>query len=169
MRTTAEFLTATQISVAQIPALRAPLLAVPLGTVRKSWLVLGRDRRLLRFDVNSSALTPVEKPSPAWFPSPLNWPWLGYEESSGRVWVYDRRRVVEVCQPNNHTLALNINTSDIAGFDRYIRPIFGKLPVLPVENQEKKRVLAGRPASRPGLLLRSGVAGDRLDPCVAER
>ena len=78
----------------------------------------------------------MEKPSPAWFPSPLNWPWLGCEESSGRVWIYDRRRVIEVCRPDNHTLALNINTSDIAGFDRYVRPIFSKLPVLPVENQE---------------------------------
>ena len=136
LRTTAEFLAITQASVAKIPALQAPLLAVPLGAERKSWLVLARDRRLLRFDVNSGALTPVEKPSPAWLPGPLNWPWLGYEESSGRAWVYDRRRVVEVCRSDGRALALNINTSDIAGFDRYVRPIFNKLPVLSGEKGE---------------------------------
>ncbi len=69
---------------------------MPIGRLRNQWLVLARDRRLLRFDAEQSLLTPLEKPTPSWFPGPLNWPWIGREESTGRVWVYGRGRVLEL-------------------------------------------------------------------------
>jgi hypothetical protein len=127
----------TALSVAR----GGPLLAVPIGRSSNQCLVLARDRRLLRFDAEQSLLTPLEEPTPSWFPGPFNWPWIGREESSGRVWVYGRGRVLEVVRDGRPALRLNIRARDIPAFDRYVTPVFSALaeavaatPLEPGEN-----------------------------------
>jgi hypothetical protein len=126
LRATAEFL--TSVSAARgLSALQAPLLAVPMGTAGGRWLVLTRDQRLLQFDAAADRVTPIHPPTPNWFPGPLNWPWLGRDPTSGRVWVYAQRRVVEVPQDTASGLTLNIAPDQIGPFDVYVSPAFGAL------------------------------------------
>jgi hypothetical protein len=126
LRATADFL--TSVSVARsLPALQAALLAVPMGTAGGRWLVLTRDQRLLQFDAAADRVTPIDPPTPNWFPGPLNWPWLGRDPSSGRVWVYAGRRVVEIPQDTAPGLALNIMPDQIGPFDVYASSAFGAL------------------------------------------
>jgi hypothetical protein len=131
---TAGFLSDPPVSVANHPALRRPLLAVPLGPSEDHWLILGRDHRLLHFDADASLLSALEQPTPSWFPSPLTWPWVGREPAGGRVWVYCRRRVAEVIRESRGAATawrirplLNVRTADIAAFDRYVGPHFSVL------------------------------------------
>jgi len=125
---TADFLSNPPASAANHAALRQPALAVPMGLERKLWLILGRDRRLMRFDAPASRLVALAKPTPTWFPNPLTWPWIGREESGGRTWIYCRRRAVEI-EPdgNGDGLRLNLRTADIPAFDRYVGPRFSQL------------------------------------------
>ena len=145
LRHTVEFLCDPPPTASDHAALSAarggPLLAVPIGRSGNQWLVLTRDRRLLRFDAEQSLLTPLEKPTPSWFPGPLNWPWIGREESTGRVWVYGRGRVLEAARDQKPALRLNIRTRDIPAFDRYVTLVFSALaeavaaaPLEPGEN-----------------------------------
>lgn len=124
LRDTLDFLTNPPPGADQHPALQNPLLAVPLGSVDEAWIVLARDRRLLRFDVKRNVVAPLEKPSPSWYPGPVNWPWLGREETTGRVWVYDRRRVLEIGRAGATAVRLNIQARDIPVFDRVAGPVF---------------------------------------------
>ncbi len=106
--------------------LNAALLVVPLGTAGQRFAVLTRDRRLVQFDVTSGALSRLADAPNDWFPGPLNWPWLGHEPSSGRVWLYDRRRVLEL-GPGAQAARLNVAATDIAAFDRLMGPRFSLL------------------------------------------
>ncbi len=125
---TAGFLSDPPASAANHAALRHLVLAVPMGQQRAHWLVLSRDRRLMHFDVSASLLTALEKPTPTWFPNPLTWPWIGREESTGRTWVYCRRRAIEITSGTSAGgLRLNLRTQDIPAFDRYIGPHFSRL------------------------------------------
>lgn len=124
LRATAAFLADPPPTAANHAALANPLLAIPIGAGDERWLVLARDRRLLAFDAVRSTLTPIEKPSPTWYPGPSTWPWLGSEVSTGRAWVYDRRRVVEVPTSSAAGIRLNIPRDGAAAFDRHIGPHF---------------------------------------------
>lgn len=128
LRATANFLRQPPAGAARHPALHAPLLVVPLGAATGRWIVLARDQRLLRYDSAADQLTPLEGVAVNWFPSPTNWPWLGREESSGRVWRYDRRRVVEL--ESAAPLRLNIKPSEIAPFDQFVGPRFSSFATL---------------------------------------
>ena len=127
LRTTADFVASPPPGAKDDPALQTPLLATPVGLDGQTWLLLTRARQLVRYRADTGELTPVEKPSTTWFPGPLNWPWLGREPRSGRVWVYDRRRVVEVSQTTGPAWALNVGLNDSAMFDRYARAVFSTL------------------------------------------
>lgn len=122
---TAGFLSDPPAPAANHAALRDPVLAVPMGPGREHWLVLSRDRRLMHFDAAASLLTALERPTPTWFPNPLTWPWIGREQVSGRVWVYGRRRVIEIDPAaKGDRLRLNLRTADIPAFERYVGPRF---------------------------------------------
>lgn len=108
------------------PILRAARLAVPVGNQPGVWLILARDRRLMRYDAAGGTLEALDRPTPTWFPGPQTWPWIGREESTGRVWVYGRRRVLEL-ENDEQPLRLNIRTADIPAFDRYAGPFFSTL------------------------------------------
>lgn len=143
LRQTARFLADPPPTAAQHEGLKRPLLVVPLGASDNLWLVLGRDRRLMQFDAQASVLAPLAAPSSSWFPSPLTFPWVGRQDSTGRVWVYDRRRVVEITPQQERPLRLNIRAADIAAFHRHVGPLFSVLadlvadvPVSPGENSE---------------------------------
>ncbi|MFQ5805632.1 MAG: hypothetical protein ACE5I3_04190 [Phycisphaerae bacterium] len=124
---TAAFVSSPPASAANHALLRQAALAVPMGLEREHWLILSRDRRLMRFDAPASLLTALPKPTPSWFPNPLTWPWIGREESSGRTWVYCRRRVIEIDRAGNADgLRLNLRTEDIPAFDRYVGPRFSQ-------------------------------------------
>lgn len=127
LRATIEFRAAESARADGQPAWGAPLLAVPIGTDRSEWLLLTREWRLMRLRLASGELTPVDNPTPNWLPGPLNWPWLGREPATGRVWAYGRRRVAEVCGGEESAVALNVRTEDITGFDRYVGPVFSTL------------------------------------------
>ncbi len=103
----------------------AALLTVPLGESDERWVVLTRDRRLLLVDGESGAHQPLARPSLTWLPTPLTWPWLGREANSGRVWVYDRHRVIELV--GDIPARFNLAAADIASFDRNCRGIFSAL------------------------------------------
>lgn len=125
LRRTAEFLNDPPPTAANHAALGDPILAVPLGTAGRHWLVLARDRRLMRFDAEQSRLTAVAAPTPTWFPNPLTWPWIGRDDESGQAWVYCRRRVIEVTEDGSvEPLRVNIRTDDIPAFDRFVGPHF---------------------------------------------
>jgi len=125
---TAAFLAEPPAAAAEHAALRRLLLAVPLGSTGQQWLILARDRRLLRFDTRAGLLTALERPTPTWFPNPRTWPWVGREQRSGRVWVYCRRRVLEIASGGAEELVrLNIRTADIPAFDRWVGPQFSAL------------------------------------------
>lgn len=104
------------------------LLATPIGKDDSGeWLVLTRDRRLARFDAKAGRVTSLDTPITGWYPGPLNWPWLDRDESSGRVWCYAGRRVIELCRDADEPLRLNINSQDIPAFARHVAPVFDRL------------------------------------------
>lgn len=127
LRSTAQFLSSPPPRAAEHAVLRNPLLVVPLGTDEQQWIVLARDRRLMRFDGQSGQLQAMAAPSERWYPAPHNWPWLGREPASGRVWTYGLRRVYELAQPGQSALALNIRSEEIDAFHRYVGPHFTQL------------------------------------------
>ncbi|MFO0838804.1 MAG: hypothetical protein U1D55_09775 [Phycisphaerae bacterium] len=125
---TAEFLANPPESAAGIASLGArspPLVVVPFGAGTEEWIALTRDRRLLRFDAANGGLAVLAKPSASWMPLPDCWPWLGREPASGRVWVYDRRRIVELGAQT--PLSFNIRAEDIAAFDRLCSAAFSRI------------------------------------------
>jgi hypothetical protein len=121
LRHTADFAADPPAGAANIPVLHAPLLAVPLGLNSEQWIVLTRDRRLTRFDAAAGMLSPLDKPSPTWLPGPLQWPWLSRDEKTGRVWVYDRRRLLELgVEPPSAAFRMNLRPNDIPLFERFV-------------------------------------------------
>lgn len=149
LHSTARFLADPPASAARHDLLARPLLVAPFGEFGQEWLVLSRDRRLLHFDARQGRLAPLERPTPNWFPGPLNWPWVGREEKTGRTWVYDRRRLIELTpgpsaiQGGNQSqpLRLNLKPTDIAAFHRHVAPFFPLLAeavaAAPVETGER--------------------------------
>lgn len=111
-------------SAAAHDALRAPLLAVERR--EGDWLILARDRRLLRFDSASGTLEALAGAPADWFPGPLTWPWIGCQRASGRAWIYELRRLIEVTPGGGEALRLNIATADIPDLDRCIGPAFDR-------------------------------------------
>lgn len=89
------------------------------------WLVVTPERKLVRFEEPSGRVTPQSAPlssTTGWFPGPANWPWIGRNEKSHRVWIYDRRRVLEIGRENG--LRLNIDDQDVRDFDELLSPLF---------------------------------------------
>lgn len=115
-------------SAAAHDALRTPLLAVEYQD--GNWLILARDRRLLRFDSASGALEALAAPPSEWFPSPITWPWVGWQRTSGRVWVYELRRLIEVTPGRGAALRMNVATADIPVLDGCIGPVFDRFAEL---------------------------------------
>lgn len=126
LRSTVEFLVDPPATAANHASLRTVRLAVPEGTDGERWIVLSRDHRLLRFDATAGTLVPIERPSATWFPGPYTWPWIGREESSGRVWVYDRRRVIELSDAPA-PLRMNIDFENIEAFHAHLSSFFSVL------------------------------------------
>lgn len=109
-----------------LPALAArPLLAVPRDALGDNWILITRERRLATFNAAAGTLTALPPPTPDWFPGVVNWPWLGRDENSDRVWVYDRRRLIELGRAPGTGLALNTSWQQIERFDQQIAPQFG--------------------------------------------
>lgn len=128
LHSTIQFLIDPPATAANHASLRAVRLAVPEGTDGRRWVVLSRDHRLMRFDTVAGTLVPIERPSATWFPGPFTWPWIGREESTGRVWVYDRRRVIELAEdPSIAPLRLSIDFESIADFHQQLSPFFSVL------------------------------------------
>jgi|GEM_PF-3561744 len=124
---TASFLSNPPISAANHALLRYPILVVPMGPAEQHWLVLSRDRRLMHFDAENNLLTAIKRPTATWFPNPLTWPWIGREESTGRVWGYARRRVIEIkTDAAEQAPRLNIDTESIPAFQKYVAPCFSR-------------------------------------------
>ena len=124
---TAGFVSDPPAAAANHAALQRPALAVRMGLSDEHWLIVSRDRRLMHFDATASVLTALGRPTPMWFPNPLTWPWIGREETSGRVWTYCRRRVIEIGRDaEREGLRVNLNTADIAAFDQYVGPRFSQ-------------------------------------------
>ncbi len=99
------------------------LLAVPLGPqAAERWITVDRDRQIVLLDRAAGTRTVLERPTGAWIPGVINWPWLGRDERSGRVWCYARRRVLELARPNG--LKINIRPEQIVTFDRDVAPVF---------------------------------------------
>ena len=125
---TAAFLADPPPGAADLAALRDPILVVPMGGTGARRLVLARDRRLMIYDTESNALAVWDKPTPSWFPNPITWPWIGREETTGRVWVYDRRRVFEVpLSPDLRAVRLNIEPALISLFQRHLAARFSRV------------------------------------------
>lgn len=146
LRSTARFITRPPPGAENHPPLRNPRLAVPVGSGDDAWLVLTRDRRLVRFQASRGDVTPVRDAPGSWMAGPANWPWIGRDEHSGRVWLYDRRRVWEVCRDDGDAVRLNLPPGMIPSFDRLVGPQFGELaaalaamPPEPGENGEFRR------------------------------
>jgi hypothetical protein len=137
LRSTARFLRdGPRAALARLGA--EPLVAVPAGDSER-WLVLTRTHQLLW--VTDASAVPVEATAlpAAWYPGPLNWPWLGFDKSSGRTWVYGRQRLVEVRGDGTPGVALNIKAEQIHAFERWLTPFF----------VEFARVVAAAPAPAP--------------------
>lgn len=103
---------------------RRPLAAVP--GAGGAWLLVTRDRALQVFDPRTGTVTALDWPGPrstGWFPGPANWPWIG-ADGGGRIWAYDRRRVLEVGRPSG--LHLNIRAEQIPAFHSTLSPLFGR-------------------------------------------
>ncbi len=115
LRTTLEFRRAHS-AAAQRPILDRPLMARPLNTAATQWLLLSRDRRLVRYDSAADTLTILDLPSANWMPNPLTFPWLGTEPADQRGWVYDRRRLVETTAAAE-AIQCNIQPESIAALD----------------------------------------------------
>ncbi len=102
-------------------------LALPIGSNSGKWLLLTADLRLAILDANSGDARLLDSPTPDWRPGPLTWPWFGRDESSGRVWVYDRRRVLEVSPEGDDALRMNISPRLIPAFAQHVGPLFDEL------------------------------------------
>ncbi len=100
-----------------------PLLAVPID-MGTAWILVMRDHRLMRVTADGSSRTRLAPPTPSWYAGPLNWPWLGYCRADGSAWAYGRRRVIELGVTD--AVRLNIHTTDIPAFDRYVGPVFAQ-------------------------------------------
>jgi hypothetical protein len=135
LRSTAEFVAAITATPPLDLGLQRPILAVPAGAGGGRWLVLTRARHFVRCDLASGESAPVSVSNTNWFPGPLNWPWVGREESSGRLWIYDLRRVTELTESGTSGLSLNIRTEDIPAFERYVRRSFSALAELAADEQ----------------------------------
>lgn len=142
LRETAAFLASHADAVASHAALREARLIVSTGSSGKTWIALGRDRRLLLYNAETNTITAINKPLTTWFPGPINWPWINHDES-GATWVYSRNRVIEIAMDDAAPLKLNINWQDIAAFDHYVTPLFSRFaelvratPLLPGEDGE---------------------------------
>lgn len=143
---TAEFLSAAPAAAANHRALGDARLAVRAGGSDRYWIILTRRRRLLLFDAQQSLLTAIDKPSEDWFPSPLTWPWIGREPASGRVWAYDRRRIVELTPEREQRMTLGVRSEDVSVFDRVLSRFFSQIadaiaavPLSAGENGEFRR------------------------------
>lgn len=124
---TAAFLKDPPPTAANFPELAKTRLAVPVGQTGDAWIILDASRQLQHFDAKGGRLVPIPKPDPGWFPRPQAWPWLSRELSSGRVWTYSRRRVIELSPHVAKPVRFNINAEDIAEFDRSAAPFFSTL------------------------------------------
>jgi hypothetical protein len=133
LRSTAEFLAAITATPPLDVRLQQPILAARLGADGGKWLVLTRARQFVRCDLATGDSAPISISNPNWFPGPLNWPWVGREESSGRVCIYGLRRVTELTGSGDSGVRLNIRTEDIPAFDRYLRRDFSALAELVAE------------------------------------
>lgn len=85
-----------------------PVVAVPAGNGDQAWFILTRDRRILRVNTTDGRASAITLPTKSWFPIPRNWPWLSRASTSGRTWIYDRRRIAEI-RPDG-TLGVQLNT-----------------------------------------------------------
>ncbi len=117
--------------IAQPPAaLDRPLLCVPIGQDDATWLIVARDTRVYVYERGPNEATALDPPTPGWFPGPRNFPWIGREPASGRVWAYGVRRVIEFgsdATPDAVALRVNIADGDIAAFDAILGPHFSAL------------------------------------------
>ena len=127
---TARFRANLPSTAAGQPGIESCLLATPIGKDSREWLVLTRARKLARFDAKAGRVTSLDPPITGWYPGPLTWPWLDRDESSGRVWCYARRRVIELCPGADEPLRLNIDSQDIPAFARHVAPVFDRLAAL---------------------------------------
>ncbi len=100
------------------------LAAVPL---QQSWLVLTADAQLAIFDPSGGSWRPMAPPSPEWWPGPWQFPWLGFDRASGRAWVYDRRRVIEITQAGETGRQFNLEPTAIRVFHAQLAPFFSHL------------------------------------------
>jgi len=138
LRSTAEYLAASAATPPRDEGLQRPLMAVRAGWSGANWLLLTRARQFVWCDLASGESAAIPAPSPNWFPGPLNWPWIGKEESSGRLWVYGLRRVIELRpDADGPAFRTNICTEDIPAFDRYVRPNFTALADLAGDVQQE--------------------------------
>lgn len=126
LRSTVEFRLNPPPAAANFPPLAGALLATPVDAGSGDWIVLTRELRLMRLEVSGGRITALAPPAPTWYPGPLNWPWLGRDENAGRVWVYDRRRIVELTSGDGG-LRTNIQSRDIEAFTRHVSPHFARL------------------------------------------
>lgn len=140
---TADFLKSPPPTAANFPELGKVRLAVRAGRAGESWIILDTKCQLQHFDAIAGRLVPIARPDPGWFPRPQCWPWLSREVSSGRVWTYSRRRVIELTPEIANPVRFNIDAEDIAEFDRFAAPYFttladglARMPVPQGENSE---------------------------------
>ena len=138
LRSTAEYLAASAATPPRDEGLQRPLMAVRAGRSGAKWLLLTRARQFVWCDLASGESDAIPARSANWFPGPLNWPWIGKEESSGRLWVYGLRRVIELRpDADGPEFRANIRTGDIPAFDRYVRPNFTALADLAGDVQQE--------------------------------
>jgi len=136
---TAAYLANPPPSAVEHEHLAHPLLAIPAGETGTNWLLLARDRRLVRISSASGAQSPVPLPSASWYPGPVNWPWLGREAAAGRVWAYDRRHIVELTDDRRDRVQLNARPADFSDFARYVGPVFSTLAEAVAESPRPPR------------------------------
>lgn len=100
-------------------------LAKPVASDGSFWLILSRERVLYRYDAAAGALLRLD-PGPTWYPGPLTWPWLGGEPASGRAWLYDRCRLLEIV--GERTVArLNLRPELVGEFDGHASAVYSDL------------------------------------------
>lgn len=102
---------------------RPPRLAVPADPNRDTWLIVTENRQMMRYDRVQDQLQPLTDVPGNWFPGVLTWPWIGFEESTGRTWAYAPRAVYELGN-SDRPVRVSLETDQIAEFDRAVRPIF---------------------------------------------